>query len=61
MASAIRLAEDVANGLPCPSLESAVRQVESCRSLVDGDFVRDSAMGAVVQAAHAAAAALRRA
>jgi hypothetical protein len=59
VASAIRLAEDVANGLPCPSLESVIRQVESCRSLTDGDFVRDTALGAVIQAADAAAAAVR--
>jgi hypothetical protein len=59
VAGAIRLAEDVANGLRCPSLDHAIRHVESCRSLTDGDFVRDSAMGAVLQAAHAAAAAVR--
>ncbi len=58
VANAIRLAEDFANGLPCPSVESVVREVESCRAVATGDFVRDSAMGAVVLAAHATAAAL---
>lgn len=59
VANAIRLAEDFANGSPGPSLESAVREVEACRAIVEGDFVRASAMGAAVLAAHAAATALR--
>jgi hypothetical protein len=58
VASAIRLAEDCAKGLPCPSLKSVVREIEACRAVVEGDFVRDSAMGAVVWAAHSAGAAL---
>jgi hypothetical protein len=56
--NAIRLAEDFARGLPCPSLESVVREVEACRTIAEGDFVRDRAMGAIVLAAHAAATAL---
>jgi hypothetical protein len=56
-ANAIRLAEDVAKGLSCPSLESVVREVEACRAVVEGDFVRESAMCAVVLTAHAAASA----
>src|SRR5215469_13007890 len=59
VANAIRLAEDFANGLPCSSLESVVREVEACRAFAEGEFVRDIAMAAVVQAVHAAAAALR--
>jgi hypothetical protein len=61
VATAIGLAEDFAKGLPCSSLESAVRavrEVEACRAVVEGEFVREIAMAAVVQAAHAAAAAL---
>ena len=59
--NAIRLAEDFAKGLPCPSLESVVREVEACRAIAEGEYVRDSAMGAIVMAAHAAATALVRA
>src|SRR5689334_552881 len=59
VANAIRLAEDFAKGLPCPTLESVAREVEACRAIAEGDFVHDSAMGAVVLAAHAAATALR--
>jgi hypothetical protein len=59
VASAIGLAEDFAKGLPCSSLESVVREVEACRAFAPGEFVRDIAMSAAVQAAHAAAAALR--
>jgi hypothetical protein len=59
VASAIRLAEDFAKGMQCSSIESVVREIEACRALAAGDFVRDSAMSAVVLAAHAAAAAIR--
>jgi len=58
VASAIRLAEDFAKGLPCSSPESVVQEVEACRALAEYHYVRDSAMGAVVMAAHAAATAL---
>jgi hypothetical protein len=54
---AIGLAEDFAKGLPCSSLEAVVREVEACRAIAEGEFVRDIAMAAVVQAAHAAATA----
>jgi hypothetical protein len=57
--SAIQLAEDCARGLPCPSLEAVVREIESCRAVAAGDFVRESAMETLVLAAHAAATALR--
>jgi hypothetical protein len=56
---ALRVAEDFARGLPCPSLESVVREIEACRALGEGAFVHDIAMAAVVQAARAAATALR--
>jgi hypothetical protein len=58
VANAIRLAEDFAKGSPCSSLESVVREVEACRTLAEGEFVHDIAIAAVVQAAHATAAAL---
>jgi hypothetical protein len=58
VSNAIGLAEDFANARPCPSLESVVREVEACRAVAEGDFVRDFAMAAVVQTAHAAATAL---
>jgi hypothetical protein len=56
VANAIGLAADFAKGLPCPSLESVVREVEACQAVAEGEFVRDIVMAAVVQAAHAAAA-----
>jgi hypothetical protein len=58
VANAILLADDFAKGLPCLSLESVVREVEACRTVAEDDFVRDSAMGAIVMAVHAAATAL---
>jgi hypothetical protein len=58
VANAIGLAEDFAKGLPCSSLESVVREAEACRAVVEAEFVRDIAMAAAVQAAHAAATAL---
>ena len=58
VANAIGLAEDFAKSLPCSSLESVVREVEACRAVAEGEFVRGIVMAAVVQAAHAAAAAL---
>jgi hypothetical protein len=59
VSNAICLAEDFARGLPCSSPESTVRQIEAWRTVVHADFVRESATGAAVLAAHAAAAALR--
>jgi hypothetical protein len=58
VAEAICLAEDFAKGAPCASPDSAVREVEACRTDAEDDFVRRSAIGAAVMAAHAAAAAL---
>ncbi len=54
---AIRLAEDFARGSPCRDVPSAIRDVEACRAIAEGDYVRESAVAAVVFAAHAAAAA----
>ncbi len=58
MVDAIRLADDFAKGLPCPTVESVVREVEASRAVVEGEFVRERAMDTVVLAAHAAATAL---
>jgi hypothetical protein len=57
--NAIQLAEDCAKGSPCPALESVVRESETCEAVAEGEFVRESAMHAIVLAAHAAATALR--
>jgi hypothetical protein len=56
--AALRMAEDFARGLPCPSLESVVREIEACRAIGEGAFVHDIAMAAVIRAAHAATTAL---
>ena len=66
VATAIGLAEDFAKGLPCSSLESAVREVEACRAVVEGEFVREIAMAAAastaaVKASRAARSAVRSA
>jgi hypothetical protein len=55
--AAIRLAEDVARGLPCTGVTSTIQEVEACRVITQGDYVRETAIGAVARAAHAAAAA----
>jgi hypothetical protein len=57
VADAIALAEDFARGLPWSSLESVIHEVEACRAFVANDYERESAMGAAVFAAHAAATA----
>jgi hypothetical protein len=59
VAAAISVAEDFARNSPCTSFESVIRSVEESRTVAEGDFVRDIAMAAVVQAARAAAAGLR--
>ena len=59
VANAIELTEGFAKGSPCPTIESVVREIESCQALAEGDFVRESAMHAVVLAAHTAATAIR--
>jgi hypothetical protein len=56
--NAIQLAEDFAKGLPCPALESSVREIESCEALAEGAFVRETALHAIVLVAHTAASAL---
>jgi hypothetical protein len=55
---AIRLAEDFAKGSSCRAVPSVVRDVEACRAIAQGDYVRETAVAAVVFSAHAAAAAL---
>jgi hypothetical protein len=55
--NAIRAAEDFARGLPGRAVDAVIREVEANRAAADGERVRESAMAAVVQAAHAAAAA----
>jgi hypothetical protein len=57
--NAIRLAEDFARGLPSSSSESVLQEVEACRAVAQGDFSRQSAMGAITLAARAAATAER--
>jgi hypothetical protein len=55
---AIRLAEDFANGLPCASPESVVKEVEMYRAIAHRDFVQDSALATIETAARAASDAL---
>jgi hypothetical protein len=59
VANAIELTEGFAKRSPCSAVESAVRDIESCQALAESDFVRESAMHAVVLAAHTAATAIR--
>jgi hypothetical protein len=55
---AIRLAEDLAKGSPCRAVPSVIREVEACRPIAQGEHVRETALAAVVWAAHATAAAM---
>ena len=57
IAEAIRVAEDVARGLPCSTVDSGVREVEECRVFAPGDLARENAYAAVVRTVHAAACA----
>ena len=41
MVDAIRLADDFAKGLPCPTVESVVREVEASRAVVEGEFLAE--------------------
>jgi len=54
---AIRLAEDFARGSPCAAVPSVIRDVETCRAIAQGEYVRETPIGAVVWTSHAAAAA----
>ena len=54
---ALRLAEDFARSLPTSEVEAAVSEIEACRTIAHGDFVRESAMSAIVLAGHATATA----
>ena len=55
---AIRLAEDFASGSPCPAVRPVIEDVEACRPLAEGDYVRETAVAAAVWTSHAAAAAM---
>ena len=55
---AIRLAEDFARGSPCRDVPTVIRDVEACRAIAQGEYVRETAVGAVVWTSHAAAAAM---
>ncbi len=48
-------------GLALPIARIVVREIESCRAVAEGDFVRESAMETIVLAAHAAATRSARA
>jgi hypothetical protein len=55
---AIRLAEDFARGSPSQDVPTVIREVEACRAIAEGEYVRETAVAAVVFSAHAAAAAM---
>ncbi len=55
---AIRLAEDFARCSPCRDVPTAIQEVEACRAIAQGEYVRETAVGAVVWTTHAAAAAM---
>ena len=55
---AIRMAEDFARDSPCRDVPTVIRDVEAYRAIAEGDFVRETAVAAVVFSAHAAAAAM---
>jgi hypothetical protein len=57
VSEAIRVTEDFARGLPCPSLESVIQEATACRQLAEGDLVCQCAMAAVVLAAQSASTA----
>ena len=55
---ALRLAEAVARGDACPSVESIVQAIDASRQGADVAHRRESAVAAAAQAAHAAASVL---
>jgi hypothetical protein len=55
---AICLAEDFARSSPCRAVRSVIREVVACRAIAQCDYVRETAVAAVVWTAHAAAAVL---
>jgi hypothetical protein len=55
---AIQMAEDFARGVPRTSSASVVSAIEACRSVAQGALVREKAMAAVAETAHAAATAM---
>jgi hypothetical protein len=58
IAEALRVAEDFARGLPCPTAESAVLAVEAGQEAGQGDALRENAYAAVVRTAHATVTAI---
>jgi hypothetical protein len=56
--AAIRLAEDFARGSPGGDAPKVIREVEACRTIAQGEHLRETALGAVVWTAHAAGAAM---
>src|SRR5271155_2183954 len=55
---AMRLAEDFARASPCRAVPSVIQEVEACRAIAQGEYVRETAVAAGVGTAHAAAAAM---
>jgi hypothetical protein len=55
---AILLAEDFARGSSSRDVPTVIRDVEACRAFAHDEYVRDTAVGAVMWASHAAAAAM---
>jgi hypothetical protein len=55
---AIRLAEDFARDSPCRAVRPVIQDVEACRAIAQGEYVRETAVATVVWTVHAAAAAL---
>ena len=58
VSAAIRLAEDFARGSSSRDVPTVIRDVEACRAIAQDEYVRDTAVGAVVWASHATAAAM---
>ncbi len=54
---AIRLAEDFARGSPTRAVPPVIQEVEDARAIAQGEYVRETALAAVVWTAHAAAVA----
>jgi hypothetical protein len=53
--AAIKMAEEIARGSPCTTVESVIREIDASRGVAGGGLWSDSAVAAVTQAAHAAA------
>jgi hypothetical protein len=55
---ALRLAEDIARGSPCPAVPPVIQEAEAYRAIAQGENLRETAIGAAVWTAHAAGAAM---